>query len=391
MHIAIDASCWSNQRGFGRFTRELVTHMVQGFPEHRYTLVLDAATAAGSAFPRGVELAVVSTDERQTAAASAEGSRSPRDVWRMSRAASRLPVDAFFFPAVYSFYPLLRKVPTVVTFHDAIAESHPDLIFPGARSRLFWNAKTWLARRQATRLLTVSENARQQVMAAFGEAGERIRVISEAPSSEFRPVTDEARLLEVRARYSLPAATPLLLAVGGISPHKNLQGLIQAAARLPAGQWHLALVGDHAADGFHACYDELVALRSALGLDHAVTFTGFVPNDDLVALYGTASALVLPSFSEGFGLPAVEAMACGLPVAASAAGSLPEVLGSAGLLFDPHDTDAIAGTLSRLLGDAVLRTTLREAGLVRARDFSWPKAARDTIRVFEEIIGGASA
>ena len=156
MRIAIDACCWSNLRGFGRFTRELVSHMVAEHPGHEYTLVVDRATAEASRLPAGTRVEIVDTREAPTRAASAAGARSPADLWRMARAAARVPADLFFFPAVYSYFPMLRRIPTVVTFHDAIAESHPRLIFPGARARLFWTAKTWLALRQASRILTVS-------------------------------------------------------------------------------------------------------------------------------------------------------------------------------------------------------------------------------------------
>jgi len=386
VHVGIDACCWSNRRGFGRFTRELVSHMVREAPQHEYTLVTDAMTAAAARFPHGARVEVVPTSEQPTRAASAQGARTPRDLWRMSRAASRLPCDLFFFPAVYSFYPLLRRVPTVVTFHDAIAENHPDLIFPGRRSRLFWSAKMWLALRQADRLMTVSEAARAAIAAAFRCAPERIHVVTEGTGEEFRPFDDPAAIREVRGRYRLPDR-PLVLYVGGISPHKNLQGLIHARARVEH-PCHLVIVGDYASDAFHGCYEELVALTRRLGLDEALTFTGFVTNEDLVALYNAATLLVLPSFDEGFGLPVVEAMACGLPVAASRRGSLPEVLGTAGLFFDPEDAGEMAAVIARLLEAPHLRQQLRSEGLRRAQGFSWSAAARSAIRLFEDMTRG---
>ena len=385
MHVGIDACCWSNRRGFGRFTRELVSHMVREGPQHRYTLVADAATAADARFPPGTEVEVVQTAEQPTRAASAEGARTPQDLWRMARAAARLPCDVFFFPAVYSFYPMLRRVPTVVTFHDAIAENHPGLIFPSRRSRLFWSAKSWLAMRQADRVMTVSQAAKAEIAAAFRCPPSRIHVVTEGPGEGFRPLDDPTAVRAVRERYRLPDR-PLVLYVGGISPHKNLQGLLRARAKMRQ-PCHVVLVGDHQGDAFHGCYQELVTLTRARGLEEEVTFTGFVPNDDLVALYNAATLLVLPSFDEGFGLPVVEAMACGLAVAASRRGSLPEVLGPAGLLFDPEDQGEMAATIARLLEDPRLRRELGAEGLRRARDFSWAAAARSAIRLFEDLTG----
>jgi glycosyltransferase involved in cell wall biosynthesis len=385
VRIAVDACCWSNRRGFGRFTRELVSHLVREGPQHEFTLVVDASTASLAQFPSRARVEVVHTTEQPTQAASAQGARSPRDLWRMSRAASGLRCDLFFFPAVYSFYPLLRRVPTVVTFHDAIAENHPGLIFPGWRSRLFWNAKCWLAMRQADRVMTVSESARAEIAAAFSYPASRIHVVTEGPGEGFSPLDDPASVREVRDRYRLPEG-PLILYVGGISPHKNLQGLLQARARIDR-RCHVVIVGDYEDDAFHGCYEELVALRSRLGLEQAVTFTGFVPNADLVALYNAATLLVLPSVDEGFGLPVVEAMACGLPVAASRRGSLPEVLGPAGLFFDPEDSSEMAATIVRLLDDPARREVLRAEGLRRARAFSWEEAARSALRLFDEMAG----
>jgi glycosyltransferase involved in cell wall biosynthesis len=392
MRIGIDACCWSNRRGFGRFTRELVTHMVAGFPGHEFILTTDRQTADDYEFPAAARIEVVDTRRQPTQAAAADGARSPADLWRMSRAVSRQPLDVFFFPAVYSFYPLWRKVPTAVTFHDAIPESQPELIFPGLRSRLFWNLKVRLALRQADRILTVSANARSQIAAAFRYPESAIHVIEEGPNACFRLMNDPDFSLRVRRQYRLLGDVPLILYVGGISPHKNLQGLLRALARVrhksPA-PWHLVLVGDHSNDSFYGCYEELVTLCSQLEMRERVTFTGFVPDPDLVGLYNAATMLVLPSFNEGFGLPVVEAMACGLPVAASRRGSLPEVVGSAGVLFDPEDHEEMAAVLVRLLEDSALRQHLRTEGLRRAESFSWKAAAAKTVRLFEEMAHAA--
>lgn len=393
MRIGIDACCWSNRRGFGRFTRELVSHMVAEFPVHEFVLTTDRQTADAYQFPPGARVEVVNTRRQPTRAAAAHGARSPADLWRMSRAVSRQRLDVFFFPAVYSFYPLLRRIPTVVTFHDAIAESQPDLIFPGLKSRLLWNLKMQLALRQADRILTVSENSRAQIASAFRYPESAIHVIGEGPNGLFRPRSDPEALQRVRNHYHLPERVPLILYVGGISPHKNLQGLLRAVAHLRRDAqtaWHLVLVGDHTNDSFYGCYQELVALCRQLELVERVTFTGFVPDEHLVTLYNAATVVVLPSFNEGFGLPVVEAMACGVPVAASRRGSLPEVIGSAGLLFDPENEQEMAAVLLRLLDDAPLRQHLREEGLRRAETFSWKAAAAKTIRLFEDMVHGAA-
>lgn len=394
MRIGIDGCCWSNRRGFGRFTRELVSHMVSEHPEHKMTLVMDDATAREGVFPHGAEVVGVKTDAQATVAASADSARSPRDLLRMSLAASKGDFDLFFFPAVYSYYPVFRRIPKVVTFHDAIAEQHPGMIFSGWKSRMFWNAKTWMARRQADRVLTVSNAAKEQIVSAFGYPSDRIRVITEGPGEGFERIDDPARVDGVLHKFKLPNDKAIFLYVGGISPHKNLGGLLTALGKMrdatPAVPWHMVIVGDYQSDAFLGCFQELEAQRRALKLENCVTFTGFVSNEDLVSLYNAAAALVLPSFNEGFGLPVVEAMACGVAVAASRAGSLPEVLGDAGVYFNPSDTDEMATVLGGLLADERRRTELANRGLERSAQFNWSAAARRTVELFEEMTSGVS-
>jgi glycosyltransferase involved in cell wall biosynthesis len=215
--------------------------------------------------------------------------------------------------------------------------------------------------------------------------------VPEGAGPAFRHLDDPDTVRGVLERYHLPPAQPLVLYVGGISPHKNLDGLLDAFARLGESRAHLAIVGDHSGDSFLGCYPQLVQLRARLGLESKVTFTGFVPDEDLAVLYNAATVLALPSLDEGFGLPAVEAMACGLPVAASRSGSLPEIVGPAGVLFDPRDHDAMAASLKRVLQDSRLREELAAEGLRRARLFTWSAAARDAVRLFEATVAGRSA
>ena len=385
MRIGIDASCWSNRRGFGRFTRELVTAMVSGHAEHAFTLVVDRQTAAEWRPPEGCAVRVVKTAAQPTRAASAEGARSPMDLVRMGWALSWGGFDAVFFPAVYTFAPLFRRVPTLVTFHDAIAEAYPQLVFADGRARLFWKLKTWLARRQADRVLTVSESARREVTAAFGVPESEVDVVSEAAAGHFKPLADRSVIASVLEAYGIPIGPPLILAVGGISPHKNLPVLLQALARL-GPEPHVVIVGDHTHDSFLTCFRDLKEESARLGLTGRVTFTGFVPDEDLVALYNAAQVLALPSLAEGFGLPAMEAMACGLPVAASRRGSLPEIVGEAGVFFDPLDPEDMAEALQRPLGDEELRASLSAAGLARAARHSWQEAAGTAVRLIEETV-----
>jgi glycosyltransferase involved in cell wall biosynthesis len=388
VRIGIEAATWANKRGFGRFLRQLTTHLARRHPQHEISLVIDHHAAAEGAFPDGVRLVVVRTSEQTTRAASADSARRPADMWRISRAISTQSFDVFFFPTRYTFVPLFCRTPTVVAFHDATPERHPDLIFPRLLPRTLWRIKTRLALWRADQLVTVSEDARRQIAEAFGRPLDSIRVVTEGPDPVFRPLDLAGREADLRARWKLPAAAPLLLYVGGISPHKNLDGLLRALHRLRTrglADWHLVLVGDLTGDSFLGCHAELTRLAMELGLADRVTFTGYVPDEDLVGLYNVATLFVLPSMGEGFGLPAVEAMACGLPVAVSRGSSLPEVVGDAGVVFDPTSQDDMAYAVGSLLADGPRRRALREKGLERAKVFSWDVAADRTMAILEEV------
>jgi glycosyltransferase involved in cell wall biosynthesis len=175
-----------------------------------------------------------------------------------------------------------------------------------------------------------------------------------------------------------------LLYVGGLSPHKNLPRLVEAFARASGDDVRLVLTGD-VHDVFHTCVPAIRATIDGHGLGDRVLLTGFVPDEDLVFLYGRAYALMQPSLLEGFGLPAVEAMACGTPVIASWAGSLPEVIGGAGAFFDPTDVDSIAAAIRELLADPDRRDQLAIRALRRSARFTWDAAARGLLDCFDEL------
>ncbi|MBI4454505.1 MAG: glycosyltransferase family 4 protein [Acidobacteria bacterium] len=390
MKIGVDASCWSNRRGFGRFTREIVSALLEKDRQTQYILLIDQQSLQQSALPAHIPRIAVSTRQSSTAAASAEGHRTLSDMLRMSCAAAKARCDLFFFPAVYSYFPLPPGPKCVVTFHDNIAERHPNLIFPGKRARLFWRWKSWLARHRADRILTVSAHSRQTLIEEFGITPDQIEVIPEAASPIFRPVRDPLGLASVLKRFDLPATARYLIYVGGISPHKNLEFLIGAfddIIREPCyADTKLLLVGDYERDVFHSSFPGLQKLAESSRWNRSVIFTAYVTDHELLQLYNGALALVLPSVEEGFGLPAVEAMACGTPVVVSNAGALPEVAGEAGLYFDPHDRDDLKNTLLRILNDPQLRHDLAARSRERSLQFSWTRAAEVLMAIFRQIV-----
>lgn len=389
LNIGIDATCWCNNRGFGRFTRELLTALFQLESHHHFHLFTDQDIAEVAAFSN-VSVQLVKTSRPTTEAAVANDNRSPMDMLKMSRAVAATPLDLMFFPAVYSWYPVPGRLPTMLTVMDAIAEHYPKLIFPNWKSRLFWSLKMKGALWNSDRVLTISNAAKEEIVKYIGVDESLIDVCSAAPNPRFRKVVDPQTLATARRSARLPADVPLLVYVGGLAPHKNLHGLLdgfeKAIVRGSAVDVHLALVGDFAGAGFYSNYEALTQrVANSSALCDRVHFTGYVSDEDLVSLYSSALAVAMPSFSEGFGLPAIEALACSTPLLSSERGSLPEVAGDAGVYFDPFDSDSIAAAIESIIEDAPLRERLAAAGAVRAREFTWQRAAGLTLGYLEAL------
>lgn len=393
MRIGIDATCWWSRRGFGRFTRGLVGALVEQPGDHRFCLFVDRPPEPEMLRPN-VDIVRVNPSRPVTEAAVASGSRSVRDLWSFTRAVSREPLDLMYFPAVYSWFPTRPGLPAVVTLHDAIAERFPALVFPGRKGRYLWNLKVRLARWQARRFMTVSAAAKAEIVQYLGIAADRIDVVSEAADPRFRRIAGAGALADARSRAGLPAQGRLIVYASGFAPHKNIAGLVLGYGRAQAmggmDDVHLALVGDPEGGGFHSDHAQLLAqVQADPALRGRVHFTGYVSDEDLAALYSDALAAAIPSFSEGFGLSAVEAMACGTPLLASTAGAIPEVVGDAGLFFDPRDAAQMAGAIHRLATQRELLAELRAKARERSATFTWERAARLALAHLERAAASA--
>lgn len=388
MRIGIDASCWANKRGYGRFTREMLTALFEQDKENEYILFMDSANACQNSLPSHVECIAIDLSQSPTQAASASGRRSITDMLRMGRGVSKEDLTLFFYPSVYTYFPIFSRIKKIVAIHDVIAEKYPELVFTNRINRTFWNLKVWFAIKQADLIMTVSEFSRQGIMEHFGMSGDNIRVVSEAADKSFRLFSESDLLTDKLARFNLDITTKFILYVGGIAPHKNLSTLVTAYSKLINDTVHkdikLVLVGDYEKDVFLIDKD-LNELLKQLHLTDRVIFTGFVSDEELVHFYNAATVFVLPSFIEGFGLPAMESMACGTPVIGSKTTSLPEVVGNAGLFFDPYDPDELLKHLTSIIEDEGLRKKLAQLSIQRASTFSWQKSAIQALNVFNYL------
>lgn len=277
--------------------------------------------------------------------------------------------------------PLLCPVPVVASVHDVSFLEHPEY-FP--RTRAF-QLRTTVGRtvRSAAKILTCSEFSRRSILKVYGDLDEdKVVVAFNAAASEFRPVSREAASAYVRERLKIPG--PFVLSVGDLQPRKNQIGLIHAFAKLvrayPQLKHRLVLAGK---ETWFAGHVHDAARKS--GVADRIEFFGFVSDSELLQLYNACDVFAFPSFYEGFGLPLLEAMACGRAVVCSNTSAMPEVVDGAAILFDPYAVDEIVRAMADLLLDSGLRARMERLGLQRAAHFSWQKSAQRTLDVFREV------
>ncbi|HLF28108.1 MAG TPA: glycosyltransferase family 1 protein [Anaerolineae bacterium] len=356
--------------GVGQYTRQLLAALVARGDRWRYALL--AGRPLNGRLPPGTLGQI--------------GTRLPnRTLWMqlaLPRTLAQLQPELCHF--TNSIAPLVLPCPFVVTLHDMSLFLCTDT--QPAKSLLA--VRTILPRiaRQASAIITVSHSARQDILQVLHAPPEKVHVVYEAAAPEFHVIQDTPELDRVQRKYGLH--DPFILCVGTIQPRKNLGRLVEAFAqvRRQGRREQLVLAGQ-----FGWKYAGLLQQIEELGVSDAVRLTGYVPDADLPALYNLARVVAFPSLYEGFGLPVIEGMACGVPVITSNRSSMAELGSGAALLVDSMQPEALADGLSRLLSDATLRAELREAGLARAAEFSWARAAEETAKVYERVAADRSA
>jgi glycosyltransferase involved in cell wall biosynthesis len=290
-------------------------------------------------------------------------------------------VDLLHCP--YFASPLVPLFPTVVTIHDVIPLILKE--YAWRKQTVAYNALVSASAKRAQAIIAVSQCSKQDIERTLKIPSERIHVIGNAVDSSFRPITDPWLLSSVRERYNI--GERYVLYFGGFDLRKNVPRLIRAYARLPRelrDQFQLVVAGRLHHLG-HPLYPDPRPLVRELDLDDRVIFTGQIREQDKAPLYSGATCFVFPSLYEGFGMPVLEAMACGTPVLTSNTSALPEVVEDAGILVDPYSDETISKAIGELLEDERFRHELGERALVRSRFFTWQQVAEQTVEVYRQV------
>lgn len=305
-----------------------------------------------------------------------------RWIWQQS---NLLPMeltigDVDLFHATNLVLPPLKRAKAVLTLYDLTFALFPSFHVKGMQ------AIAREVKRSASRadgLIAISEHTKQDAIEQLGIPAERIRVTLLAADERYRVLDDQLAIQNVLSRYGIDRE--FIFYTGTLEPRKNVPTLVRAFHRFrqEAKAPHRLVIAGKKGWLYEQIFDEV----KQLGLSGEVIFAGYVPDDDLPFLYNGATLFAYPSLYEGFGLPPLEAMACGCPVVTSNVSSLPEVVGDAGLMIDPQSADDLASALAKVVGDSELAARMRISGLVRAATFSWDRCGRETLSLYQDILG----
>jgi glycosyltransferase involved in cell wall biosynthesis len=276
--------------------------------------------------------------------------------------------------------PTLHGTKTLLTVHDLSFVRVPEAASPNLKAYL--DVVVPRSVKRAYHILADSQATKDDLIALYSTPPDKITVLLSGVDAHFRRIDDLEQWSRIRSKYNIPTR-PYIFSCGTVQPRKNYSRLIQALARLRANGYDLGLV---IAGGRGWLEDPIYATIRDTGMEGYVHLIGFADDDDLPTLYSAATCLSFATLYEGFGLPVLEAMACGTPVVTAAVSSLPEVAGDAALMIDPLDLDALVSALERLVGDQALRSTLVELGYERARQFTWERAASQLQQIYTNLL-----
>jgi len=371
MKIAIDASTISTQGGPRTYVLGLLDALFRLDRANDYVVFYNDPIHMGR-FPRAREIVL-------------PGKSPLARLWRehvlLPLACSRERVDLLHCPK--SAIPFFAPCQTVVTLHDLIPLRHPET--EKFLAQLYWRLQIPIAAKRSSFIITDSEHARKEIMEDFKVVPERIKAVMLGFNPAMLEKRDPVDAAAIRSKYFLPEG--YILYVGTIQPRKNIDTLIEAYHLLYLQRGDIPKMVIVGRKGW--LYDNLFAKITEFGLTDEVLFTGFVPDEDLPYIYDGAKIFAYLSFFEGFGLPPLEAMACGVPVITSDTTSLPEVVGDAGIAVPPGDIAKVGAAITNLLDNTEYAAFLGERGRERAKLFSWDAAARETLEIYQNVASAA--
>ncbi len=367
MRIALDLRRINNP-GIGRYMKCLAEALLAQAPQHHFSLIL----------PPGGEHLIESRNGHVERLAPDLKYYSIREQFVLPRILRELKTDLLHSP--HFLLPLSQPCKSVATIHDVIYLACPEDL-PSRIGRIYYRAMMAATARRAARIVTDSEFSRDEIVRYLHADPRKIDVIYPAVSDDFRTVASGTAVDEVRSKYQIEGE--YVLYTGIYKPRKNHAGLLRAFRELAVTTRSVNLV---IAGPLNGGERELRHLAEQLGIQEKVIFTGFVPDVELRALYSGACVYACPSLYEGFGFTVLEAMACGVPVVCSTAGSLPEVAGDAALFADPRDPKKFSSALFRAFSDTSLRSALIKKSRANLARFSWEKAAAQTLTVYHDVL-----
>ncbi len=369
MHIGFVAMGMAEEKktGIEYYFTNLLKSLARIDSENKYTVYMDRAVP---------ESLAIKQDNFSTRILT-----GPPVFWRQTRLTAEMlfhSPDVLYSPT--PSLPLYHPCRIVTTVHDVIPLVEKD--YSGFLWRVAFKRQCSYAVKYAHRIIAISESTKSEITKFFDVNAEKISVIYQAYDSDiYKPENDSLKIKRVNQRYSI--FSNYILYVGTLNPHKNIERLVQAFGRLKAVgkiEHKLVIAGK---SGLH--HERIIKMASQLALEKEIIFTGYVPRSDLPVLMSGADLFVFPSLYEGFGIPPLEAMACGVPVVVSDSYSLPEVVGDAAVMVDPYNVESIANGIYEVLSNAEFNSQLRKKGLERAKLFSWEKTARETLQLLEDV------
>lgn len=371
MHIGIDIREFKKGRstGIGRYLRNFIDYVSHYDRENRYTLFANQRTEYRCQLPKNIRIKVIK-----------EWLAPFWDQVQLPLSLKRERIDLFFSP--YYKKPFFTPARSIITIHDL----NPLFLLANSiklrlKYRLYFATVLKLSSRRADKIIAVSQYVKEEIIKLAGVPRNKVAVIYNGVGKEFHPIVSSMLSSQIKKRLNILGE--FILYVGNLMPHKNVRRLIEAYAGLPDSlktKYQLVIGGTKG-----EFFPPLLKRTEELKLKGRVIFTDFISSRDIASIYQAATLFVFPSLCEGFGLPPLEAMACGTPVIVSNITSLPEVVEDAGILVNPYEVDEIKETIIRVLTDSKLRNDLIQEGLKRAEQFTLEKTAKRILEVFGEV------